>query len=77
MSSPNTWPPPPEDRVVIRCAIPDCEWGYPISDTGQMGKCYRAHRKHSEEVHGLAADDDGALFHYNLEKHLLTYLSKK
>ena len=44
---------------VIRCGTPDCEWGFPMPDLGEIAfeACYSSFRKHCFEVHGLEGDD--------------------
>jgi len=49
---------------VIRCGTPDCDWGFPMSDLGEMAieGCYSSFRQHCVEVHGLKEDDDSQMF---------------
>jgi hypothetical protein len=44
---------------VIRCGTPDCKWGFPMPDLGEIAveACYASFRKHCVEVHGLKQDD--------------------
>ena len=49
-----------ESHFVIRCATPDCDWGFPMFsafDEGELDQCRQAFRQHCIERHGLAEDD--------------------
>jgi len=63
-------------HFVIRCGTPDCEWGFPMPDLGELAleSCYSAFRKHCVEIHGLTDDDEEAHMFLDLEKWTLTLL---
>ena len=64
-------------RFVVRCGTPDCEWGFPIPDLGELAleSCYAAFRKHCVEVHGLREDNlADSPMHLDLEKWTLTLM---
>jgi hypothetical protein len=44
---------------IIRCGTPDCEWGFPMPDPGEVAFkcCYSEFRKHRTEVHGVNQDN--------------------
>ena len=46
-------------QLAIRCGTPDCEWGFPMPNLGEVAveACYFSFRKHCVEVHGLKDDD--------------------
>ena len=42
-------------KLIIRCGTPDCEWGLPMPDFGEMAfeVCYYSFREHCVVVHGI------------------------
>jgi hypothetical protein len=56
----------------IRCSVPDCEWGYQLSDSSQLDKCYEDFRKHCVALHQLDPDDTQSYIHLDFEKLLLS-----
>ena len=58
--------------TIIRCAVPDCDWGFEITDSGRMDHCYRAYAQHCHEMHGVEPE---AYITFDLEK--LTLSLKK
>ena len=60
---------------VIRCGTPDCDWGFPTPDLGEISFncCYSAFQKHCVEIHGVNQDNAAdCLMHLDLEKWTLT-----
>jgi hypothetical protein len=60
---------------VIRCGVPDCDWGFQVLDSGKLtlDACYVQFRKHCFQFHGLTEDNvGGALVVLDLEKWTLT-----
>jgi hypothetical protein len=57
------------DPTIIRCAVPDCEWGFDATD-GRMDQCYRAYAQHCHEMHGVEAE---SYIHFDLEKLMLSF----
>ncbi|PYT67374.1 MAG: hypothetical protein DMG39_24230 [Acidobacteria bacterium] len=59
---------------------PDCEWGFPMPDLGEIAvkECYASFRKHCVEAHGLKDDDlwDSQMFP-DLGKWTLTLLTRE
>ena len=39
--------------AIIRCSVPDCDWGFEASDSSMMDQCYRAYAQHCREMHGV------------------------
>src|SRR5215472_7095232 len=41
--------------LVIRCGTPDCDWGFPMPDLGEVSleACFSDFRKHCVEIHGV------------------------
>jgi hypothetical protein len=63
--------------VVIRCATPDCEWGFPMPDLGELafGACYSDFLKHCINIHGQKRNSVSESFVFlDLEKWTLTLL---
>ncbi len=50
-----------DHRSLIRCAVPDCEWGFKTQDTGEMDECYESFRLHCIAIHGLHPDNTESL----------------
>ena len=42
--------------TIIRCSIPDCDWGLEASDSSRMGECYRAYSQHCIKMHHADAE---------------------
>ena len=61
------------EPTVIRCAVPDCDWGFTITEFGVMDKCYEAFRLHCIQMH--AASEEPRIG-FDLEK-LLLFLEKR
>jgi hypothetical protein len=63
-------------HFVIRCGTPDCEWGIPMPDLGELALkcCCSAFRKHCLETHGLDDSDCGVYAFLDLEKWTLTLM---
>ena len=61
---------------VIRCGTPDCEWGFSMSDLGELAveACYSGFRKHCVQVHGLNEYDPDSQVFLDLGKWTLTLL---
>jgi hypothetical protein len=57
-----------DHRSLIRCAVPDCEWGFKIAKFAEVNKCYEDFRLHCITVHGLSRDDFDSSLHLDLEK---------
>jgi hypothetical protein len=55
--------------IVIRCAVPDCEWGFLTTGLGDMSRCYRAYGRHCVEVHQADAE---SLIHFDLQTLMLS-----
>ncbi len=56
--------------LIIRCATPDCDWGFPVASTydeQEFDKCRDAFRLHCIELHGLDEDDREAFIWLNIE----------
>ena len=62
---------------VVRCGTPDCEWGFPMPDLGELAveACYSGFCKHCVQVHRLKEGDpaDSQVF-LDLGKWTLTLL---
>ena len=59
--------------LVIRCGTPDCEWGFPMSELGDVEACFSDFRKHCVEIHGVnRSNASDCLMHLDLEKRTLT-----
>jgi hypothetical protein len=60
----------------IRCGVPDCDWGSPLSSfsESQWSRCRRQFRKHCIERHGLDPNDHERLCWSDLEALTLTLL---
>jgi hypothetical protein len=56
------------EPTIIRCAVPDCDWGFETTD-GRMDQCYRAYSLHCEEMHGVAPE---SYIHFDLQKMMLS-----
>jgi hypothetical protein len=54
---------------VIRCATPDCDWGFQMWDLGgpALESCYAAFRKHCVEMHGLSPHEVANVF-FDIER---------
>ena len=63
-------------QLAIRCGTPDCDWGFPMPNLGELALkcCYSAFQQHCVEVHGLREGDEEAFMHLDLEKWTLTLL---
>ena len=63
--------------VDIRCSTPDCKWGFPMPDLGEVAfkVCYSDFVEHCIHSHGLKTDtiSDAHVF-LDLEKWTLTLL---
>jgi hypothetical protein len=62
-------------ELIIRCGTPDCDWGFPMPDLGEVAVdgCYAAFLKHCSEMHGLTRDNaSDCLMHLDLEEWTLT-----
>ena len=46
-----------QHRNLVRCAMPDCSWGFEFTGLAQIHKCYDAFRQHCLEMHRLDPDD--------------------
>jgi hypothetical protein len=57
------------EPTIIRCSIPDCDWGFEASDFSRMDRCYRAYSLQCIEMHG--ADRDSHIY-FDLEKVMLS-----
>jgi len=55
--------------AIIRCAIPDCDWGFEITDFSRMDQCYEAYGRHRIEMHGADAESH---IRFDLETLLLS-----
>jgi hypothetical protein len=55
--------------TIIRCSVPDCEWGFEASDSSRMDKCYEAYSRHCFEMHGADAE---SYIHLDLRKMMLS-----
>ncbi len=56
---------------VIRCGIPDCDWGFQMWNLGELAfeACYAQFRKHCTKTHGLNEDNAAdSLMFLDLEK---------
>jgi hypothetical protein len=58
--------------TIIRCSVPDCDWGFEASDSSRMEQCYRAYEQDCVEMHHADAE---AYVHFDLQK--LTLSLKK
>lgn len=54
---------------IIRCSVPDCDWGFEASDSSRMDQCYRAYAQHCREMHGA---DSESYITFDLEKLMLS-----
>ena len=59
-----------EHLTVIRCSIPDCEWGFQIADFSRMDQCYREYGRHCIQTHGADAE---SYIYFDLEKLMLSF----
>jgi hypothetical protein len=57
------------DPAIIRCAVPDCDWGFEIMDFSRMDQCYRAYGRHCIEIHHADAESS---IHFDLVKLMLS-----
>jgi hypothetical protein len=57
------------DPIIIRCAVPDCDWGFEAADFSRMDQCYRAYGQHCIEMHGADAE---SYIHFDLQKLMLS-----
>jgi hypothetical protein len=57
------------DPAIIRCAIPDCDWGFEITDFSRMDQCYPAYGQHCIEMHHAEAESG---IHFDLVKLMLS-----
>jgi hypothetical protein len=57
------------DPIIIRCSVPDCDWGFEATDSGQMDQCYRAYEQHCIEMHGADAE---SYIHFDFGKLMLS-----
>ena len=57
------------DPIIVRCSVPDCDWGFDATDSGRMEQCYRAYAQHCAEMHGV---DAKSYIHLDLQKMLLS-----
>jgi hypothetical protein len=57
------------DPVIIRCSVPDCDWGFDATDSNRMDECYRAFSQHWEEMHGAEPE---SYIHFDLQKMMLS-----
>jgi hypothetical protein len=55
--------------IIIRCSVPDCEWGFEASDSSRVEQCYRAYSQHYKEMHGADAE---SFIHLDLRKTMLS-----
>jgi hypothetical protein len=53
------------DPTIIRGSVPDCDWGFQITDSGRMDQCYRAYVQHCTEMHHADAE---SYIHFDLQK---------
>jgi hypothetical protein len=61
-------------RYLIRCAVPDCMWGFKNADSAEMDNCYESFRLHCIAIHGLHPDDTESRMLFDLDNltlHLL------
>jgi hypothetical protein len=63
-----------DHRSLIRCAVPDCEWGFKSSDAAEMDNCYESFRLHCIAIHGLHPDDTESWMHFDLDNLILHLL---
>jgi hypothetical protein len=56
---------------IIRCSVPDCDWGFELSNSDRMEQCYEAYRLHCVEMHGIRADSK-SFMQFDLEKLMLS-----
>jgi len=61
---------------IVRCSVPDCDWGFILSHNLDISDSYEPFRLHCINQHGLGADDTESLIHLDLEKLLLTLIKK-
>ena len=64
-----------DPRSAIRCSVPDCDWGFEISDFKRMNDCYEAYRAHCIEMHGIPTDTEWYM-DFDLEKLMLSMFQK-
>jgi len=57
------------DPAVIRCAVPDCTWGFEITAFGRMDECYRAYGQHCVEAHHADEEPD---IHFDLQRRMMS-----
>ncbi len=58
-----------DHSTIIRCSVPDCDWGFEITDFGRMDQCYRTYGQHCIKMHGADAE---SYIHFDLEKLMLS-----
>jgi hypothetical protein len=42
---------------IVRCSVPDCDWGFILSHNLDISDSYEPFRLHCINQHGLGADD--------------------
>jgi hypothetical protein len=57
------------DPIIIRCSVPDCDWGFEATDSGRMEQCYRAYQQYCIKTHH---PDVEFYIHFDLEKLMLS-----
>jgi hypothetical protein len=57
------------DPVIIRCSVPDCDWGFEATDSSRMDRCYEAYSQHCVEMHGA---DSESYIQFDLQKLMLS-----
>ena len=57
--------------TIIRCSVPDCDWGFEISNSDRMDDCYRAYERHCIEMHG---GDSESYIQFDLQKLMLNFI---
>ncbi len=53
---------------IIRCSVPDCDWGFETTDSGRMDQCYEAYKRHCVEMYDAGSE---SYIQLDLEKLML------